>query len=186
MKSKLLLSLSLFIISPSLVAQDWVPLGATWYNHVSKFASQNFAVAKLTYDRDSMVNGRQAQVIKRENYGWICNGLGETNQLILSYENNQLHYYHHEQHVFYLMIDFNTEAGESWTIPVFNSIVDSLNVMVDSTSYYALDNQDSLKAQHVRVFSYSPHGTEFYDTEVIEKIGFLTGLYPDTYHSSSL
>ncbi|MEL6864668.1 MAG: T9SS type A sorting domain-containing protein [Bacteroidota bacterium] len=188
MKTKLGLLLLLFGLSICIFAQEWAVPGATWYNHVNSFASPNFSYVKLAYEGDTVINGRPVQTIQRYNaHGLHCNGLMFGHQLHLNYQADQLYFYHPILDSFMLLIDFSAEPGDSWTISTNLDIQDSLIVYVDSLSTFMGPNQEDRQVQHVRVesFNWTGHVDE-YETQIIEGIGFLTGLYPDTYHSSSL
>ncbi len=176
--------LAIFFFPALCLAQEFAPIGAKWHNHIKPFASSSFSVARLTYEKDSIIDGKNCQIVTSDRIGYACNGLGSSNQKIFFFEGGELYYYTGSD--FNLMIDFNAGINDSWVFHPNSALVDSIEVHVDSISYHYLSNQDSLRIQHVTARNINQISTYTYETQIYERIGFLTGLYPDTHHPTSL
>ncbi len=180
-KSTLILSF-LFLLPLFLHAQEFAPVGATW--HVSTYASNGiFGYKTINCTGDTTIQGKHCSIIE------IPQTLNETPSPAYMYEEAGKLYYLHtpdpnepDSFKFNLLLDFSAEAGESWDMELWTDwgfpagwIPDSIELVVDSISYFYYNNgQDSLRIQHL-----STPSSQWNKYQVIQKIGFSEGLFPD-------
>jgi hypothetical protein len=172
----------LFLLPLFLHAQEFAPVGATW--HVSTYASNGiFGYKTINCTGDTTILGKHCRIIE------IPQTLNETPSPAYMYEEAGKLYYLHtpdpnepDSFKFNLLLDFNAGVGESWDMELWSDwlfpagwIPDSIELVVDSISYFYYNNgQDSLRIQHL-----STPSSQWDKFQVIEKIGFSAGLFPD-------
>ena len=158
------------------LAQVFAPEGAHWYFPERNFASSKLGLVQFTNMGDTLIDGKLCQVIYKDN--GTCN-LSKGSYFTYM-ENNQLFYYDQILNVFRLFINFEAGVGDAWVMPVLGWENDSLKIHVDSISYLTLPSMDSLRVQHVRYFfkHFDECFSGFDKTEIIERIGFVNGLFP--------
>ncbi len=131
-----------FIFSISfLSAQEFAPVGATWTYKLFWIQGTNFPT--LTSSKDTIVNNKVCKFLE----GYLsCTYITP----IVYEENGQVFYYDEIGDDFFLLYDFNLNAGESWTIHVPNSWLglDSIVYIVDSVGTFTY-NGNILKTQYV-------------------------------------
>jgi len=176
--------LPLFLLTSFLHGQEFAPIGATW--HVSIFQSWGgggISYGTIECTGDTTIQGRHCRIIE------IPQTLNSTPFPSYMYEEAGKLYYLYtpdlnepDSFKFNLLIDFSAEVGESWDMEIWSDfyappgvIPTSLELVVDSISFhYSNNGQDSLRVQHLSIPS-DPWNT----FEVIQKVGFSQGLFPD-------
>ena len=123
-------AMSLFAISG--MAQEWAPIGASWY-YTEMFFGPGIDYIKLQSEKDTIVNGIPCRKItKRHNL--VC---GDRPSVEFMYENShKVYFYDTIFNTFQTLYDFNPVVGNSWYIKLKNygnpGDTDTVFVTVDS------------------------------------------------------
>jgi hypothetical protein len=162
-------------------AQTWAPIGATWTYSIGDAWSNNNYFNSWVSVKDSLVEGHDCKVIKR-NFSAVCTDISGS---LITYEDSNKIYWHNPIiGQFTVLYDFNKNTGESWTIMLDSSC--SVDINVDSTGMDTI-NGIALKIQYISCpdFVYYPdfinHG------KIIQNIGniIIPGVNPN-FHCHSI
>lgn len=172
------LCIGILLAIPTLLSAQtsFAPLGATWYYEKTPFwPFITLDYSKLEVTAIDTIQGRPCSRIEATDWGcsfyWPLLYTWSDNGKVYSYHDND----------FYLLYDFNANAGDSWVIhnpPV--ALGDSMVVIVDSVRFININGQDR-KVQYVSNPGLSPGGQWEWGSVIVEGIGnlsFLTPQYP--------
>lgn len=174
MRSLILFFLALTFSTPMLAqhSNDFAPIGATWeFEERYAFGRPGSGILTVKSVGTTVVQGRETRILERS-HRW-CN-LREATEWI-HYRNDSLFYFDFDKDKFNLLIDFSAEAGESWTLElweVYLREIESIEAYVKSTGYYHFNN-DSLKTMEVELRF--PNGTA--TVSIRERVGFIDNIY---------
>lgn len=172
------LFIGILLAVPALLSAQtpFAPLGATWYYTTSPFVPWiTLDYSKVEVTAIDTIQGRPCSKIQATDWG--CSFY---NPVLYTWSDSGKVYSYHDGD-FYLLYDFNANAGDSWVI--YNppqSLGDSMVVVVDSVSMININGQNR-KVQYVSNPGIEPGGLLEWGPVIIEGIGnlgFLTPQYP--------
>ena len=115
-----LITLFLLLYLQPAQAQVWIDNGATW--HYQFWAPHTEGHIVLNYDRDTLIDGIDCQIIEGEQHLFLMDETGAlVNEQInhydthITYSSNDSVYYRVGES-FFLLFDFGAEIGDSWAI----------------------------------------------------------------------
>jgi len=172
---KTIISCFLLLISCFSMAQDWAPIGATWYYTEGFPFSPNIDYFKIESVKDTVILGKTCRKMVKRNI------LSCTDRPFTEYtyiENNKVYFLDTVFNSFQVLYDFGADAGGQWMIKVKNYAnppdVDTIFIRVDSTTT-VLVNGFPLKKQYLTYDFHNemlPGYTGYtYNVEIIETIG---------------
>jgi hypothetical protein len=170
---KKLLFLFPLLLPVLLAAQvEFAPLGATWYfEDNAPPLPWKLSYIKVEVTGIDTIQGRACKRIESKNiYGYSDWGCSFYAPLLQTYQENGRVFSYHDGD-FYLLYDFNANAGDSWVIhnpPL--TLGDSLVVEVDSVSFITT-NGTTLKVQHVSNPGLGPGELLEWGSIIVEGIG---------------
>ena len=171
---------------------EWFHEGATWYYGCTDFAKEGYQ--KLYYNKDSIINGLEFKTIA--SHYVVYDHLSDStfsylneNAYFLRADSNIVYWYHQNLDTVYVLYNFNSIVGDTWTIPPdpIASTNDTANygsytlAQVDSIDYIVL-NGDTLKRIFLKYNNsyscYSGTGPYCIGSPIVEKMGSLNWLFP--------
>lgn len=115
MKNLILIVILLFS-GVSFAQQDWAPIGAKWWFKSDCLLDPDCGYYTLESKRDTLINNVWAKVIEKKIFG----GEGGTNiglsKFIMYANDNKVYNYDEINGEFYVLYDFNLQAGDTLTI----------------------------------------------------------------------
>lgn len=171
MKKQLLLPILfclLFLPFSSLKAQNWAPVGATWYFTQTFFSSSDISYTKVEVEKDTIVLGKNCSKL-------IGNFDGCMWKSQFMYESNDsVYFYHPTNNKFEMLFDFGATAGDIWKIPNYSENfgvggADTTELFVDSVGMIIVSGE-SLRVIYTKQINSSSSNYEF-GGAIIEKIG---------------
>lgn len=165
---KIRLLLFFLLFSATSIAQEFSPVGATWYYGFYP-QSETDGYNKIEYMNDTIIDNQDCKILKHTMiiyyYPW------QDFDTLISYiyiyqENAQVYYYKYNS--FYLLYDFSSSAGQTWIVPGINYGCDSVgNVIVDSISSETINTEEL----EVIYLNFAPNSEWAIIGKVIEKMG---------------
>lgn len=173
----LFLSFVHFLISTSVKGQrEWAPIGAKWTMEERFAFAGNLGFIEIEVIGDTIINGQSARILQRSSLSCNLRPLLE-----FTYQDQgRVYLYDIRNEAFNLTFDFGVGVDSSYVMyrmnPLDRDALEAVTVTVDSISFYALTDGDSLRVQHVS----TPTGfaSNIPTTILLENIGFNTGLTP--------
>lgn len=156
----------------------WAPVGAKyhytyWYDD---FMSIQTEIMEVEVVGDTVIQGKNCRIFQQNSgiigWNWGCGG-----NHYLYEEGSRVYFFDDANQSFQLLYDFTKETGESWEVPLCESLCYSfqnLTVRVDSVSFTEL-NMKTIKTQHVSFLDDT--GTPFGNDRVYEGIGSATQMF---------
>ncbi len=173
MKRLLLLS---FILLGALgsAAQEWAPVGASWYYTEQFFYPIPIEIdyIKIESVKDTLIAGIPCRkLVKRHNPACCDRPLTE----YMYSENNKVYFYDSAFSTFQVLYDFGAETGESWSFLIKDYMdptdTDTMNVVVDSTEI-VLINGFPLKRMYVTYHFFNETDPSYtYNSTITERLG---------------
>ncbi len=180
--------LLLLVVQIFAISQEFAPIGAVWHVEVAEpFAPEWSGTLTNESIRDTTLKGLDCKVIFKSQPTIFNEIFGE---YILCQQGDSISHYIETLDSMNLVMDFGAQIGESWEsfdrANEFQSFGTQNNYKytVDSISYLILDNDDSLKVQHLTVLqkNWSQPESEYFwnwqTDQLIERIGFRSALLP--------
>ncbi|MCY7410617.1 MAG: hypothetical protein LH473_10110 [Chitinophagales bacterium] len=171
---KLFFLLCFFVCVKFSTAQTFAPVGSIWYyNHEWFSGNNNEDYTRIESIADTIIEGRLCSIVHIENA--YQNATGFPDSIYLFYDSGKVYRYFNDFNKWGLQFDFTAEIGDTILIygNVYNSILDSFNVIVDSIGYIDI-NGHSLKT-----LNYNESSLYWEDAQkVIEEIGGTFFLFP--------
>ncbi|MGA3014080.1 MAG: T9SS type A sorting domain-containing protein [Bacteroidales bacterium] len=168
----LTISFGFLILSFLCGAQNWAPVGATWY-YTEYFAfSPDINYIKIESFKDTIIQGKTCkELIKRHNL--VCADRPDTE--FMYSENNKVYFLDTIFNSFQTLYDFGANAGDQWMIKIKNysnpAVPDTLFVHIDSTTFKTI-NGIQLKMQYVTYHFHNAVDPGFaYSSVILERIG---------------
>jgi len=186
MKS-LYFSIVLILLSSYIQAQDFAPIGATWYVELREpFDPSWSGLLTNTSLKDTIVKGESCRVINKS-LGTIFNEI--SGDYVLCQRGDSIFHFIPELDSLNLVMDFGAEIGDSWvSFDRANEYVSFGNMrnqkyVVDSISYIPWPVGDSIRIQHLSSYSKMWDEPESAyqqkdDKQLIEGVGFRDALLP--------
>ena len=164
------------IIIVSLSAQDFAPIGATWWYGKAGVFHPFVGYIKIESVKDTLINNQMCRKLDKE---------GDINCLYRPFDefvyskNDSVFFYDFELDTFQLMYDFNASIGDEWTMvfPFWGGI-DTVVAEVLNIDEYIINgmNLNSLKIRYTN-FCADQSNTYVFDETAIEGVGSLTYLF---------
>lgn len=188
-KAKLFLAIimAIFFATQMSLAQEFAPVGATWLVELREPFEVNWrGILSNTSVREIMVREKSCKVIFKSQ-ATIFNEI--SGEYILCQEGDSVLHYIPELDTFNVVMDFGATVGESWvSFDRANEYVSYGNMFnfryeVDSISFIDYGGSDSLRVQHLEVYSkrWADQDSEYRKSgsaELIQRIGFRKALLP--------
>jgi hypothetical protein len=176
----------LFLGSQSVFAQNWFPIGATWYYDNSSFSNSYEQIIKLQVAKDTVVLGIDCKLLTQKNYFIDINSHLDSNYKanLFAWERNDSVYFL-QNDSFLMIYNFDNSLGDSSNVldyfPYLGEICDSadsiLNYRVDSTGMLTINGQ-ALKYYVTNVKSLNNSLVWPYQLKIMERIGSTEFIYP--------
>ncbi len=180
MNNKLSFFLGFLFLLPSLSAQEFAPVGATWYIPTVEFAGWGM-ISVFESVGDTIIQDKSCRIVNKNQ--WTC--YGDEGAYYIHQQNDSVFLYNIETENFDLIIDFGAEEGDEWVVPTPAFLIDyeyfdSLFIRVDSISYMQVDTLN-LRVQYVYVSTEEWNPDVYHSpphTKIVEKFGFWNTLFP--------
>ena len=166
-------------------AQNWAPVGATWY-YTEYFAfSPHIDYLRIESVKDTIIQGKACKELVKRHY-LICSD--RPDKEFTYSENNKVYFLDTIFNSFQTLYDFGANTGDQWMIKIKNysnpSVPDTLFVHVDSTSYKTI-NGIQLKMQYVTYHFHNEVDPGFaYSSVILDRIGdtlYMFDFWPSYY-----
>ncbi len=171
-----------------LFSQDFAPIGAKWYIQVAEpFAPEWTGTLTNESIRDTFLKGLSCKIIFKSQ-PTIFNEID--GEYVLCQKGDSIYHYIKSIDSMNLVMDFGAEVGSSWESFDRANEHESFGTQknykytVDSIRYLHLNNEDSLRIQHLSVLQkdWNQPDSEYIQSwqkdELIEKLGFKSALLP--------
>ncbi|MFA9392377.1 MAG: T9SS type A sorting domain-containing protein [Prolixibacteraceae bacterium] len=168
------LFLFLFLFHFESVAQEFAPVGASWYYSEWQFDGmpilENFL--HIECEKDTLYEGQLCKKLVKNRRIW-CNDRPETEYIFT--RNDTVFFFDPNYSEFQVLYDFNAERGDGWDIKLVNYAnedPDTVHIVVDSTDIFVV-NELSLKRLFVTyTINYAQGKFEpKYSSTIVEYIG---------------
>jgi hypothetical protein len=180
MKTILAISITLLCAIKAL-AQDFAPLGATWYYTETFFSSGDINFLQIESAKDTVISDKNCHALLKHDY-LLCTG--RQGEEFVYAEDSVAYFYDQAFDEFQVLFDLKAKKDSSWIIKIKQADMDdTLTVSVDSTDYAEM-NSRMLKRLYVTYTSnYRDKGKIVwqYTSQIIETIGdiqYLFNIYP--------
>lgn len=184
----LLLPVLLASLNIAATAQEFAPVGAKWHYTYSdeywpvNYPVYNFNVTTVEAIHDTVIGNITARVLQVTNND-SCNAL--RNQLLVYEKQNQVFIKDEMRPEFYLLYDFNAQKGDSWSLPGYPELGDSIKITVDSVAF-GVYGSDTLSEMFVNFYTEGTYDTpeNLYSTinlnenKIVARMGHLFNLFP--------
>lgn len=180
----LLSTLYLLLLSSLLYAQDFAPVGATWYYGTATAFSPNIDFIKWESVKDTVIQGKACREI-RKNSTLTCRG--EPSVEFMYDRNDTVFRYDTAFKSFHVLYNFNVQALDHWEFPIVDEggDVDTIVVSVNTVNTRII-NGVSLREIHTTVVKKDDVPTQPTGEVFLEKIGSESyPIYWDRLHESA-
>lgn len=120
LKSTVMKNLTLIMIllfsGVSFAQQDWASIGTKWWFKSDCLLNPDCGYYTLESKRDTLINGVLAKIIERKTFGGEGETVDESSQYIMYSNDNKVYNYDELNEDFYVLYDFNLQAGDTMTI----------------------------------------------------------------------
>lgn len=179
MKNKIITIITILIFPFFVTAQEFAPIGATWYFAETYYGSLDTGLVTFSSIGDTIINNKSCQVVKKDKRS--CYSF--EGEYFFHQEGDSVFYFNQTSENFDLLFDFNANIGDHWNIVWGdNDFMDTMIVTVDSISWFKLNSTDSLRIQNVSITS-SIFPEPSY-RKIIHNIGFEISMLPFLYSSA--
>ncbi len=155
----------------------FAPIGATWHYMIPAF---NFldpvTYVKYEVTGDTMINGKQASIVYRT-HGFDVSNL--PNPFFLHYDSNRVYWHNEHLNDFYLLYDFNANAGDSWLIRLPCDTSSPPNHFLDTIRYNVIST-DSVIVNGIVLKRMVISSMWSASNTLVEKVGMLSEGYPNS------
>jgi len=162
-----------FIFSTTSSAQEWAPLGATWYYSVDGFGVEGYMMIESV--SDTVIDGQTYRVLVKtqHSYNHITSIYfhGEIGREYTYYEDNKVYIW--RNHVVYTLYDFGAVQGTQWQVPYTYSV----DTICDSVGFVNCEFSDTVELNgfQLKISLLTPEEGSYWSlgnpAEVIEYIG---------------
>lgn len=169
-KIRLLLFFVLF--SATSIAQEFAPVGATWYYTQTFAINGDTSFVKIESIGDTIIGGNNCKILLSN----VTTCAGEEVRNYIWNNGNQVYFF--ENNGFELLYDFDADAGYEWEIiKDFFGENDTISIHVDSINF---ENYDGVQLKELyvtissNIWGYIPATSN----KIIERIGDMHFLFP--------
>ncbi len=156
-----------FTFTLGLKAQEWFPVGASWYyNQVILLQGETYVHFEVT--GDTMIQGKNCKIIS----GSCFCGVPGTGRYVYQ-EGDKIYVYNSEADTFRLLYDFTLEAGDTLTFEGDPDVGGNGYFLIDSITTIQVGSQ-ILRVQHITHLAFDV----VWGNKIIERIGSNGCLYP--------
>lgn len=181
---KLLLAFGTLLLAQLCIAQNWAPIGATWYYSEGFFSWNEYDEDYINFESvsDTLIEGKSCRKITKRHKP-ACNDRPWVEYMYS--ENGKVYFFDPNFNDFQIIYDFSAEQYDSWTILVNDDAmrsVDTLNIIVDSTEMIDINgfNLKQLYVTYQFIYDYFNEGdidTLSYQSRIIEQIGDINYMF---------
>ncbi len=179
-KTLTVLVLLSLVLSTTSSAQEFAPLGAKWYFPATAWLSNSTELVTFEGVGDTVINDKTCRILYKDFY----TRFGDIGNYYFYQSSDSIFHYDESNDKFDLIIVQSAMPTDTFLVEktMGYQFPDSMNCIVDSISFINIDNEDSLRVQHVRLVSYKVIESDTFIFEqhkrIIERIGFDYGLLP--------
>ncbi|NVN94242.1 MAG: T9SS type A sorting domain-containing protein [Bacteroidetes bacterium] len=174
---RITLTLAFFLLLVISYAQEWAPLGATWYYQSVRPTDGLQWYAEIQSIGDTIIQGKHCKVLQSHGVG-ISNFGSEFSSFFISSGNGKVFYYNQSCNKFCQLYDFNKLPGDTFYIPTFcNNNYDSVGFIIGSVSLLTIDTT-VLKVQSVTPINTPSSQYQGFPSQIIETLGSTSFLFP--------
>ena len=166
---RLVLLISGILLSRTLVAQEWFPLGASWYyNQIILFNGESYRYFEVT--GETVIQGKNCKIIT----GSCSCGVSGYGGYVYE-EDDKVFTFDSDAGTFKLLYDFNLVVGDTLKLETYASSGEDALFLIDSITFIQLDTLQ-LRVQHLTQLSLFVG----LGNKIIERIGSDVCMYPQS------
>lgn len=174
MRNILILLVLTLILSFDIKAQEFAPVGASWYYSEWQFNGLPIleSYINIVSEKDTIINEKDCKKLVNNKRIW-CSDRPKT-EYVYS-QNDTVFFFDPNFNEFQILYDFNAERNQFWNIKMRNwrqAGVDTVKIRVDSTDFVSINN-NSLRRLYVtyQIILNDGHILHEYPSEIIKTIG---------------
>ena len=137
----LLLSLIILFFAVNSYAQDFAPIGSTWYYTEGYAFSGDVDYLKIESVKDSIVGGKLCKLLKKTDYLFCTR---RQNDELVYAQDSTIYFWDTEFNEFQILYSFKTKVDSSWTIKIksHTNETEIITVTVNSKTIKKVLNKD--------------------------------------------